>query len=121
MTVEQIQSPWIQPGGRPDRDNEPLTTFFPFTANDAFFACSRAAVFSFTIAVELGRAERRRGGQGEERRRRREKGDRMEGTIPRIGLDAFYETGSEWLTGGPKQSNHISSQALARYVAKKAT
>ena len=60
MTVERIQSPWIQPGGRPDRDNDPQGVFLPFAPTDMFFACSKAAIFSFTMAVKCPWTEQRR-------------------------------------------------------------
>ena len=47
--VERIQSPWIQPCGRPDRDEDPpRLVALPFTFAVAFFARSKAAIFSFT-------------------------------------------------------------------------
>ena len=56
--VERIQSPWIQPCGRPDRDEDPpRLVALPFAFAVAFFARSKAAVFSFTIVVGEARKE----------------------------------------------------------------
>ena len=52
--VERIQSPWTQPFGRRDLDEDPprLDVLpFAFPAAVAFFARSKAAVFSFTIVA----------------------------------------------------------------------
>ena len=59
--VERIQSPWIQPGGRPTLDEDPLRLVaLPFAFAVAFFARSRAAIFSFTIIAGETRTEQRR-------------------------------------------------------------
>ena len=50
--TEQIQ--WIQPGGRPDLDDNPRLVFLPFTATA--FLRSRAAVLSLHMATECLRA-----------------------------------------------------------------
>ena len=59
-----LQSPWIQPCGKRDRDEDPtrlVAITFTFAAAVAFFARSKAAVFSFTIvADEAGTEQRRR-------------------------------------------------------------
>ena len=45
MIVEWIQSPWIQPDGRPDLDEDPpWLVRLPFAFAVAFFAHSNAAV-----------------------------------------------------------------------------
>ena len=50
--VERIQSPWIQPWGRLDSDEEPpRLVALPFAFAVAFFARSKATVFSFTIVA----------------------------------------------------------------------
>ena len=52
VMVERIQSPWTQPFGRRDLDEDPpRLDGLPFVCPVAvaFFARSRAAVFSFTI------------------------------------------------------------------------
>ena len=52
VIVERIQSPWTQPFGRWDLDEDPpRLDGLPFACPVAvaFFARSRAAVFSFTI------------------------------------------------------------------------
>ena len=52
VMVERIQSPWTQPFGRRDLDEDPpRLDGLPFACPVvvAFFARSRAAVFSFTI------------------------------------------------------------------------
>ena len=59
MIVERIQSPWIQPFGRPVREEDPpRLVAFPFDLAVAFFARSRAAVFSFPIVAGETRTER---------------------------------------------------------------
>ena len=77
MMVNWIQSPWTQPFGRRDLDEDPprrVDLPFAFSVADAFFMCSSAAVFSFTMAAgetreewlcggENGRSGRRRGEQ----------------------------------------------------------
>ena len=51
----------IQPRGKPDRDEDPpRLDFFPFAFAVAFFACSRATVFSFPIAADGAQTEQRR-------------------------------------------------------------
>ena len=58
VMVERIQSPWIQPCGRPDRDEDPpRLVALPFAFAVAFFARSKAAVFSFTIIASEARKE----------------------------------------------------------------
>ena len=59
--VERIQSPWIQPCGRLDHDEElPRLVALPFAFAVAFFARSKAAVFSFTIVTGEARTEPQR-------------------------------------------------------------
>ena len=61
LMVEQIQSPWIQPCGRPARDEDPARLVaLPFAFAVAFFARSKAAVFSFTIVADEAGTEQRR-------------------------------------------------------------
>ena len=62
MSFEWIQSPWIQPFGRLAREEDPpqLVAFVV-----AFFAHSRAAVFSFPIVTGKTRTERWREGESE--------------------------------------------------------
>ena len=64
--VERIQSPWTQPCGRRDRDEDPprlVALPFAFAIAVAFFACSKAAVFSFTIVAGEACEERMGGGK----------------------------------------------------------
>ena len=91
--MERIQSPWILPGGGPDRDVDPFAAFLPFVV--AFFARSRAALLSFAIAVELERNGRRSGASGKTRRRNREKEGDWGNTVPHIGSYTFYGFTSE--------------------------
>ena len=66
MIVERIQSPWIQPFGRPVHEEDPpRLVAFPFDLAVAFFARSRAAVFSFPIVTGETRSERWRWGESE--------------------------------------------------------
>ena len=61
--VERIQSPWIQPYGKRDRDEDPprlVALPFTFVVAVAFFARSKAAVFSFTIVADEAGTEQRR-------------------------------------------------------------
>ena len=61
VMVERIQSPWIQPCGRPDRDEDPpRLVALPFAFAVAFFARSKAAVFSFTIVAGEACTKQRR-------------------------------------------------------------
>ena len=51
--VERIQSPWIQPCGRRDHDEDPhRLVALPFACAVAFFARSKVAVLSFTIVAD---------------------------------------------------------------------
>ena len=76
MMVDRIQSPWTQPFGRRDLDEDPprlVALPFAFPVVDAFFARSSAAVFSFTMAAGETREERLcRGESGRVGRRRGE-------------------------------------------------
>ena len=64
--VDWIQSPWIQPFGRPAREEDPpRLVAFPFAFAVAFFDRSRAAGFSFPIVAGETRMERRRWGESE--------------------------------------------------------
>ena len=67
--VERIQSPWIQPCGRPARDEDPPRLVArPFAFAIAFFARSKAAVFSFTIVAGEAGTEQQRWDGGERSR-----------------------------------------------------
>ena len=80
MMVDWIQSPWIQPFGRQDLDEDPprlVDLPFAFSVADAFFARSSAAVFSLAMVAGETREEKWCGGEGERTgRRRREQGER---------------------------------------------
>ena len=81
MMVDWIQSPWTQPFGRRDQDEDPprlVDLPFAFSVADAFFARSSAAVFSLTMAAGETREEKLCGGESERvGRRRREQRKRM--------------------------------------------
>ena len=81
MMVDWIQSPWTQPFGRRDLDEDPprlVDLPFAFSVADAFFARSNAAVFSLTMAAGGTREGRLCGGESERvGRRRREQRKRM--------------------------------------------
>ena len=103
--VERIQSPWTQPFGRRDLDDDPPRVDarpFAFPIAIAFLARSKAAVFSFTIVANevcqewLGGGESRRRG-----RRRRGQGGEWRGTVQKPSPGAFYKDASEWMTSGP--------------------
>ena len=79
MIAERIQSPWIQPAGRPDLyEDPPRLVRLPFAFAVAFLVHSSAAILSFPMVADRARAEvRRRGGSesgGEIGRKRRENG-----------------------------------------------
>ena len=80
VMVERIQSPWTQPFGRRDLDEDPprLDALpFAFPVAVAFFARSKAAVFYFTIVA--GEAREQWIGGGESRHSgRRQRGQRGE-------------------------------------------
>ena len=85
MMFERIQSPWTQPFGRRDLDEDPprldgLPFAFPVVV--AFFARSKAAVFSFTIVVGEAREEWIGGGESRRSgRRQRGRREEWEGTV----------------------------------------
>ena len=59
--VDWIQSPWTQPFGRRDLDEDPprlVDLPFAFSVADAFFARSSAAVFSLTMVAGEMREEK---------------------------------------------------------------
>ena len=68
MMVDWIQSPWTQPFGRRDLDEDPpwlVDLPFAFSVADAFFARSSAAIFSLTMASSGAREEKWCGGESE--------------------------------------------------------
>ena len=74
MMVDWIQSPWTQPFGRRDLDEDPprlVDLPFAFSVVDAFFARSSAAVFSLAMAAGETREEKLCGGESERVGRRR--------------------------------------------------
>ena len=81
MMVDWIQSPWIQPFGRRDLDEDAprlVDLPFAFSVADAFFPRSSAAVFSLTMAAggtregKLCGGESERAGRGRREQRERE-------------------------------------------------
>ena len=99
--VERIQSPWIQPCGRRDRDEDPPRLgALPFACAVAFFARSKAAVFSFTIV-----ANERGSGAGQLTSAADESGDEggenEEALFGKPPPGSLYGVTSEWLTGRP--------------------
>ena len=72
MMVDWIQSPWTQPFGRRDLDEDPprlVDLPFAFSVADAFFARSSAAVFSLAMVAGETREERLGGGESEREER----------------------------------------------------
>ena len=72
VMVERIQSPWTQPCGRRDLDEDPprlVALPFAFAVAVAFFAHSKAVVFSFTIVAGEAREEWMGGGKSGRSRR----------------------------------------------------
>ena len=66
MMVDWIQSPWTQPFGRRDLDEDPprlVDLPFAFSVADAFFARSSAAVFFLTMVAGETREEKLCGGE----------------------------------------------------------
>ena len=84
--VERIQSPWTQPFGRRDLNEDPprldgLPFAFPVVV--AFFPRSKAAVFSFTMTAgetregKLCGGESERAGRGRREQRERENAEAL--------------------------------------------
>ena len=76
MMVDWIQSPWTQPFGRRDLDEDPLRLVdlpFAFSDADAFFARSSAAVFSLAMVAGEMREGKWCGGESEHAGRGRRK------------------------------------------------
>ena len=76
MMVDWIQSPWTQPFGRRDLDEDPprlVDLPFALSVADAFFARPSAAVLSLTMAAGKTREEKLCGGESERVGRRRRK------------------------------------------------
>ena len=80
VIVDWIQSPWTQPFGRRDLDEDPprlVDLPFAFSDADAFFARSSAAVFSLAMVAGEVRVGELCGGESEhaerERREQRER------------------------------------------------
>ena len=90
LVVDWIQSPWTQPFGRRDLDEDPLRLVdlpFAFSAvdafavADAFFARSNAAVFSLTMAAGEVREGELCGGESKRVGRRRGEQKRKNGAL----------------------------------------
>ena len=116
MMVDWIQSPWTQPFGRRDLDEDPprlVDLPFAFSDADAFFARSSAAVFSLAMVAGEMREGKWCGGESEHAeqggRKQRERG-RMLRRSTEILAGHIYKVPSEWLTCGPGRSNHIWEQ-----------
>ena len=123
VMVERIQFPWTQPFGRRDLDEDPPRLDglpFAFPVAVAFFARSKAAVFSFTIVA--GKAREEWVGRGEsrhsERRQRGQRGE-WEGTVQKPSPGALYKDASEWLTSRPGRSCHIPKQSCTHDTWRK--
>ena len=105
MMVDWIQSPWTQPFGRRDLDEDPprlVDLPFAFSDADAFFARSSAAVFSLAMVASETREERLGGGESERvGRRRREQRENAEALLKKTLAGRIYKVPSEWMTGGP--------------------
>ena len=96
MMVDWIQSPWTQPFGRQDLDEDPprlVDLPFAFSVADAFFARSSAAVFSLTMATGKAREEEWCGGESERvGRRRRGQRENAEALFKKPSPDAFIRS-----------------------------
>ena len=84
MMVDWIQSPWTQPFGRRDLDEDPprlVDLPFAFSDADAFFARSSTAVFSLAMFAGEMREGKLCGGESERagrgRRRQRENAEAL--------------------------------------------
>ena len=96
MMVDWIQSPWTQPFGRRDLDEDPprlVDLPFAFSVADAFFARSNAAVFSLTMAAGGTREGKLCGGKSERvGRRRREQRENAEALFKKPSPGAFIRS-----------------------------
>ena len=96
MMVDWIQSPWTQPFGRRDLDEDPpwlVDHPFAFSVADAFFVRSSAAVFSLTMAAGETREEKLCGGESERvGRRRREQRENAEALFKKPSPGAFIRS-----------------------------
>ena len=96
MMVDWIQSPWTQPFGRQDLDEDPprlVDLPFAFSVADAFFARSNAAVFSLTMAAGGTREGKLCGGESERvGRRRREQRENVEALLKKPSPGAFIRS-----------------------------
>ena len=96
MMVDWIQSPWTQPFGRRDLDEDPprlVDLPFAFSDADAFFARSSAAVFSLTMAAGGAREGKLCGGESERvGRRRREQRENAEALFKKPSSGAFIRS-----------------------------
>ena len=125
MMVDWIQSPWTQPFGRRDLDEDPprlVDLPFAFSDADAFLARSSAAVFSLAMVAGEMREGKWCGGESEHAeqggRKQREKG-RILRRSTEILAGHIYKVPSEWMTGGPGRSNHIQEQLCRRDTWRK--
>ena len=96
MMVDWIQSPWTQPFGRRDLDEDPprlVDLPFAFSVADAFFVRSSAAVFSLTMAAGGTREEKLCGGESEHvGRRQRKQRENAEALLKRPSPGAFIRS-----------------------------
>ena len=96
MMVDWIQSPWTQPFGRRDLDEDPprlVDLPFAFSDADAFFVRSSAAVFSLAMVADEAREEKLCGGESERvGRRRREQRKNAEALFKKPSPGAFIRS-----------------------------
>ena len=96
MMVDWIQSPWTQPFGRRDLDEDPprlVDLPFAFSVADAFFARSNAGVFSLTMAAGGTREGKLCGGESERvGQRRREQRENAEALLKKPSPGAFIRS-----------------------------
>ena len=116
MMVDWIQSPWTQPFGRRDLDEDPprlVDLPFAFSDADAFFVRSSAAVVALAMVAGELREGKWCGDESEHAeqggREQRERG-RMRRRSTEILARCIYKVPSAWLTCGPGRSNHIWEQ-----------
>ena len=96
MMVDWIQSPWTQPFGRRDLDEDPprlVNLPFAFSIADAFFARSSAAVFSLAMVAGETREGKLCGGESERvGRRRKEQRENVEALFKKPSPVAFIRS-----------------------------
>ena len=119
--VERIQSPWIQPCGKRDRDDVPLDWSLspspsPSPSSPApkpLFSPSPLSPTRLERSNSAGRLASAADESGDEGR------ENEEALFKKPPPVSLYGVTSEWPTGRPRRSCQIPQQVRAQYVAKK--